>query len=112
MRATVHKAKGEVSRANAANAEAYRLVREEAPALSLSSHLNNLGDIAHLLRRYDTALQHYSQALREARLVGSDLREAVILFGMADVYNDVGLAIQAAALYGEGLSGAHTTASR
>ena len=111
-RGFVHKAKGEVSRANAANADAYRLVREEAPALSLSSHLNNLGDIAHLLGRYDTAIQHYSQALREARLVGSDLREAVILFGMADVYNDVGLAIQAAELYGEGLSVATRIDSR
>jgi len=112
MRATVHKAKGEVSRANAADADAYRLVREESPALSLSSHLNNLGDSAHLLGRYDTAIQHYSQALREARLVGSDLREAVILFGMADVYNDVGLAIQAAELYGEGLSVATRIDSR
>jgi LuxR family maltose regulon positive regulatory protein len=95
---------GQVGRANAVNVEAYRLVREEAPALSLASHLNNLAACSHLLGQYDSAIQYYSQALREARLVGSDLREAVILYGMADVYNDVGMAIQAAELYGEGLS--------
>ncbi len=100
----IHQARGDVRRANAVIDEGFRLVREEAPALSLASHLNNLADSSHQLGRYDTALQQYSQALREARLVGSSLREAVILFGMADVYNDVGMAIQAAELYGEGLS--------
>jgi ATP/maltotriose-dependent transcriptional regulator MalT/DNA-binding SARP family transcriptional activator len=104
LRASFHLAQGRVSRAAGDLAEALRLVRGEAPALSLASHLNNLANSSHLLGEYDTALQQYSQALREARLVGSDLREAVILFGMADVYNDVGLAIQAAELYGEALS--------
>ncbi|HMK09812.1 MAG TPA: BTAD domain-containing putative transcriptional regulator, partial [Anaerolineales bacterium] len=104
LRAHFHLARGEVSRYAAASAEAYRLVRDQAPALSLASHLNNLAACSHLLGQYDSAVQQYAQALREARLVGSDLREAVILYGMADVYCDVGLAIQAAELYGEALS--------
>ncbi|MBF8256472.1 MAG: hypothetical protein HW404_2035, partial [Anaerolineales bacterium] len=104
LRGYIHSSRGRISQAAADFSEAYRLVRDEAPALSLSSHLNNLAFGLYLLGQYDVALQQYSQALREARLVGSDLREAMILFGMADVYNDVGLAIQAAELYGEGLS--------
>jgi LuxR family maltose regulon positive regulatory protein len=100
----IYAAMGQVSRAGAMYGEAYRMVQDEAPALSLSSHLNNVAYSSYLLGRYDNAIQQYSQALREARLVGSDLRESVILYGMADVYSDVGLAIQAAELYGEGLS--------
>jgi DNA-binding SARP family transcriptional activator/ATP/maltotriose-dependent transcriptional regulator MalT len=104
LQAHIHLARGEVNQYAAANAEAYRLIKDEAPALSLASHLNNLAACSHLMGRYDSAIHQYSLALREARLVGSDLREAVILFGMADVYCDVGLAIHAAELYGEGLS--------
>ena len=104
MRGGLHRARGDIIQFAAASAEAYRLVREEAPALSLASHLNNLADSSHRLGRYDTAIQQYSEALREARLVGSDLREAVVLYGMAEVYCDVGLAIQAAELFGEALS--------
>jgi ATP/maltotriose-dependent transcriptional regulator MalT/DNA-binding SARP family transcriptional activator len=104
MRGGLYRARGDISRFAAASAEAYRLVREELPALSLASHLNNLADSSHRLGRYDTAIEQYSEALREARLVGSDLREAVVLYGMAEVYCDVGLAIQAAELFGEALS--------
>jgi DNA-binding SARP family transcriptional activator len=104
LRGGIHRARGEFSQFAAVSAEAYRLVRQEAPALSLASHLNNLADSSHRLGRYDTAIEQYSEALREARLVGSDLREAVILYGMAEVYCDVGLAIQAAELFGEALS--------
>lgn len=103
-RGFIEQARGALTRAAADMAEAYRLVRDEGPALSIASHLINLANCSHLLGQYDKAIQESSQALREARLVGSDLREAIILYGMADVYNDVGLAIQAAELYGEGLS--------
>jgi len=104
LRGFIHASEGEVSLANSTYAEAYRLVRQQAPALSLSSHLNNLGYSSYLLGRLDTAIEYYTGALREARLVGSDLREAVVLYGIADVYSDAGLAIQAAELYGEALS--------
>jgi ATP/maltotriose-dependent transcriptional regulator MalT/DNA-binding SARP family transcriptional activator len=104
LRGSIRSARGRISQARGDFAEALRLVRDDAPALSLASHLNNLAWNSHLLGQYDAAVQQYSQALREARLVGSDLREAMILYGMADVYNDVGLPIQAAELYGEGLS--------
>jgi len=104
LRGFIHSARGRINRAAGDFAEAFRLIRDEAPALSLSSHLNNLAFSSYLLGQYEAALGQYSQALREARLVGSDLREAMVLYGMADVYSDVGLAIQAAELYGEGLS--------
>ncbi len=56
MRGGLHRARGDISQFAAASAEAYRLVREEAPALSLASHLNNLADSSHRLGRYDTAI--------------------------------------------------------
>ncbi len=59
---------------------------------------------AHWLGRFQEALNLYGEALKNARLAGAPLREAINLYGQADIYNDLGLSLQAAELYAQGLT--------
>ena len=83
---------------------AYNLLRDVGSAVELASALNNLGEARHKEGRYDDALLAYGEALKHARRAASPLREAYILFGQADLFSDVGMAMEAASLYGEALS--------
>lgn len=65
---------------------------------------NNLAGARHLLGEFDRALQAFSQALRYARLGNAEFLEAMVLFGEADLFSDLGLALQAGELYGAGLT--------
>jgi LuxR family maltose regulon positive regulatory protein len=71
---------------------------------SLGVAYNNLAGARHLLGEFDRALQAFSQALRCARLGNSEFLEAMVLFGEADLFSDLGLAFQAGELYGAGLT--------
>jgi ATP/maltotriose-dependent transcriptional regulator MalT/two-component SAPR family response regulator len=92
---------------NEANREAEvanDLLRDVGTPLQLGLSLNNLADSRHKEGKFEEALTLYALAAKEARQAASPLHEAQILFGQADLFSDLGMALQAAELYGEGLS--------
>jgi DNA-binding SARP family transcriptional activator len=70
----------------------------------LAVSTNNLAYDAHQQGHYEDALELYIEALKNARRAASPAREANILFGQADLFSDLDLALQAAELYGQGLN--------
>lgn len=94
---------GEALRAHLTNVRAHRILEEIGSPLPLATSYNNLAIDAHHQGRYEEALKLFNHAIRSARQAGSPAREAMILFGQADLFNDLGLALQAAELYGQGL---------
>jgi LuxR family maltose regulon positive regulatory protein len=72
--------------------------------LPLAGSFNNLAYLAHLQGRYQEALELYVEGLKYARQGASLRHEAFILFGQADLFSDLNLALQAAELYGQALS--------
>jgi LuxR family transcriptional regulator, maltose regulon positive regulatory protein len=90
--------------ANRAAEQAHDLLRSVGTPVELASSLNNLANARHKEGRFEDAARLYGEALKHARQAASHLREANILFGQGDLFNDVGMARQAAELYGEGLS--------
>ncbi|MEW6567036.1 MAG: BTAD domain-containing putative transcriptional regulator [Chloroflexota bacterium] len=75
---------------------------------SLALSFNNQGLLAHLEGRYDQALDLFLEGLRHAHLAASPRHEGIVLFSQADLFSDLGLHLQAAELYEQGLRvGAH-----
>ena len=72
--------------------------------LPLAGSFNNLAYLAHLQGRYQEALELYAEGLKYARQGASLRHEAFILFGQADLFSDLNLALQAAELYGQALT--------
>jgi len=72
--------------------------------LPLAGSFNNLAYLAHLQGRYQEALELYAEGLKYARQGASLRHEAIILFGQADLFSDLNLALQAAELYGQALT--------
>jgi two-component SAPR family response regulator len=66
--------------------------------------LNDLADGRYKQGSFDEALRLYSEALKQAHQAANALMEAAVLYGQADIYNDLGGAMQAAQLYGDALS--------
>ncbi|OGO42477.1 MAG: hypothetical protein A2W36_01680 [Chloroflexi bacterium RBG_16_58_14] len=92
---------------NEANREAEvanELLRDVGTPLQLGLSLNNLADSRHKEGKFEEALTLYALAAKEARQAASPVHEASILFGQADLFSDLGMALQAAELYAEGLS--------
>ncbi len=89
--------------AHATDLKAHEILLEQGAPLPLSSSFNNLAVSAHDQGRYEEALEFFSQGLKFSRQAGSKTRESLILYGQADLFNDLGLALQAAELYGQGL---------
>jgi ATP/maltotriose-dependent transcriptional regulator MalT/two-component SAPR family response regulator len=83
---------------------AHDILLEIGSPLPLASSFNNMAMDAHWLGRFQEALNLYGEALKNARLAGAPLREALNLYGQADIYNDLGLSLQAAELYAQGLT--------
>ncbi len=71
--------------------------------LPLATSFNNLAIDAHFQGRFEEALKLFNLGMRHARQAGSSYWEALILFGQADLFSDLGLPLQAAELYGQGL---------
>jgi len=84
--------------------KAHEILVDIGSPLPLAASFNNLANDAHAQGRYEEALNLYGEALKNARLAGTLVREVKIVYGQADVFNDLGLALQAAELYAQGLT--------
>lgn len=89
--------------ANNTSRKALELFQEMGAPLPLAIAYNNLAIDAHFRGDYEEALSLFNEGLKYSRQAASLTREAHIYFGQADVFNDLGLAYQAAELYGMGL---------
>jgi ATP/maltotriose-dependent transcriptional regulator MalT/two-component SAPR family response regulator len=94
---------GNSLQAHAASLNAHKIFEEIGAPLPLSSSFNNLAIDAHEQGRFEDALKLFNEAIKHARQAASSYREALFIFGQADLFNDLGLPLQAAELYGEGL---------
>lgn len=95
---------GRVRESHASDARVHKLLEPRGAPYPLGTSFNNLGFHAHLDGRYQDALELLSEGLKFTRQAGSAYLEAIVLFSLADVYADLDLALQAAELYGQGLT--------
>jgi DNA-binding SARP family transcriptional activator len=95
--------RGKSIEAHVTTQKAHEILLRIGSPLPLAMSFNNLAFESHIQGRYEEALSLYSDALKHARLAGAPVREANILYGQADIFNDLGLALQAAELYAQGL---------
>jgi ATP/maltotriose-dependent transcriptional regulator MalT/two-component SAPR family response regulator len=100
----IQDALGKSHESHATSLRAHELFNEVGSALTLAVSSNNLAYDAHKLGNYEQALELYNQALKFARQAASPHWEATILFGQADLFADLDLALQAAELYGQSLN--------
>jgi len=88
----------------ATNLRVHEILLKLGNPLSLAISYNNLAMYAHLQAQYQEALELYMEGLKCARQGASLRHEAFILFGQADLFSDLNLALQAAELYGQALT--------
>jgi len=94
---------GNMLEAHATSMRHHEIFEEIGTPLPLAMSYNNLAVDAHLQGRFEEALRLFNEGIKYSRQGGSLEREALILFGQADLFNDLGLPLQAADLYGQGL---------
>lgn len=99
----IQNALGKSREAHAATLRAHELYDEVGSSLKLAISFNNLAYDAHHMGNYEEALTLYNQGLKFARQAASPHYEANILYGQADLFADMDMALQAAELYGMGL---------
>jgi DNA-binding SARP family transcriptional activator len=95
---------GKSIEAYAASQKAHEILVEVGSPLPLAVSYNNLAFGAYLQGKYEEAMALFGKGLKCARRAASPAREIMILYGQADVFNDLGLALQAAELYEQGLT--------
>jgi DNA-binding SARP family transcriptional activator len=83
--------------------QAHEMLQEIGAPLALTISFNNMGVLAHQLGQYERSLDMYAEGLRRAHQAGTPRYEISLLYGQADLFNDLGLHFQAGDLYGEGL---------
>ena len=101
---TIQTSLGKAHEAYATSLRAHELLQGIGAPFPLATSLNNLAVDSHLQGRYIEAMQLFAEAAKFARQAGSPYREAVVLFGQADLFSDLDLALQAAELYAQGLA--------
>ena len=101
---TIKAALGKALEANAINLRAHEILKVVGAPIQLAVSFNNLSIDAHMQGRFDEALDFYREGLKRARQAGSVTREANILYGQADLFSDLDLPLQAAELFGQGLT--------
>lgn len=94
---------GDAINAYATTIRAHKILESIGAPLPLAVSFNNLAFESHLQGRFEDALNLYNQGIKFARQAASLRREANIIFGQADLFNDLGLPLQSAELYGQGL---------
>jgi LuxR family maltose regulon positive regulatory protein len=94
---------GNVLEAHATSTRGHQILEEIGAPLPLATSFNNLAVDSHLQGRFEEALRQFNEGIKYSRQAGSLAWEAKILFGQADLFNDLGLPLQAAELYGQGL---------
>jgi len=100
----IQSALGKNAEAHATTMKAHEILLQVGGPIKLAVSYNNLAYDAHLQGSYEEALELYNEGLKYARQAASPAREANILFGQADLFADLDLALQAAELYGQGLT--------
>ncbi len=95
---------GRIRESHASDMRVHRLLENLGAPYPLGASFNNLGFHAHLDGHYQDALELLTEGLKYTRQSGSAYLEAIVLFSLADVYSDLDLALQAAELYGQGLT--------
>jgi len=100
----VQTALGMSHEAYATSLRTIEILKGNAPAYHLATAFNNLAVDLHLRGRFLEAMERFSEAAKHARQSASPHREAVVLFGQADLFSDLDLALQAAELYAQALS--------
>jgi ATP/maltotriose-dependent transcriptional regulator MalT/DNA-binding SARP family transcriptional activator len=101
--AAIQEALGNPIAAHSTSQKAHKIWEKYGAPVPLAVSFNNLAFEAHGQGRFEDALNLYNQGIRYARQAGSISREANSLFSQADIFNDLGLPLQAAELYGQGL---------
>jgi len=87
----------------ATSLRAHKILERSGAPLPLAVSFNNLAVSAHLEGRYDQALQLFTEGLKFAHQAVNQVYQAMILYGQADLFCDLGLHYQAAELYAQGL---------
>jgi ATP/maltotriose-dependent transcriptional regulator MalT/two-component SAPR family response regulator len=100
----IQTALGKGLEAHATSVRAHEVLQDVGAPYPLATSLNNLGIDAHFQGRCMEAMELFTEAAKQARQAGSPRLEAVILFGQADLFSDMDLALQAAELYAQGLA--------
>jgi DNA-binding SARP family transcriptional activator len=95
---------GDALEAHASNLKAHELLVELGAPEPLARSFNNLAFDAHKAGDYLDALELLSEALKNARQAAAAKIETNILYGQADLFSDLDLALQAAELYGQALT--------
>jgi len=101
--AVIQLALGNRLEAQRTSQKAHTILLEKGTLVPLATSCNNMALYAHMRGDFEEAVQYYREGLKFARRGASSAREANILFGMADLFNDLGLTYQAGAHYSEGL---------
>lgn len=97
-------ARGKTKEANATNLRAVEWLEEHGEPSVLALAYSNRASDLHAQGQFQDALGLFQEALKCARRAAHQGHEARVLLGQADVFNDLGLALQAAELYGHGLT--------
>jgi DNA-binding SARP family transcriptional activator len=95
---------GDALEAHASNLKAHEILVELGSPEPLARSYNNLAFDAHKSGNYLEALELYSEGLKHARRAASPVVITNILYGQADLFSDLDLALQAAELYGQALT--------
>jgi ATP/maltotriose-dependent transcriptional regulator MalT/DNA-binding SARP family transcriptional activator len=99
----IQTALGKSPEADRTRARVLDIARKLGAPLPLAVALNNRAWGAHMLGEYELALNLSREGLKYSRQAANPLREGINMIRQADVFNDLGLALQAAELYGEAL---------
>lgn len=99
----IHLAKGKLLEAHITSQRSHAILSGIGAPLPMATSFNNLAFYAHMHGDYEDAIQLFREGLKYARQASSASREAFILFGMADLFNDMGLMYQAGDHYENGL---------
>lgn len=83
---------------------AYKILKRTGSPSSLASCLNNLAVYAHFSGRFGEALEFFREGLQNAHQAANRSTQAILLYGQADLFCDLGLYYQAGELYGRGLT--------
>jgi len=94
---------GKTRQSHVTDQRAHEILQTTGSPLPLAISFNNLGYHEHLAGQFQEALEFFNEGLKYARRAASQIHEATILFSQADLFSDLGLSLQAAELYGQGL---------
>jgi len=99
----IQNALGKPLEVQATSLRAHEILERIGAPLSLAISFNTRAVSAHLEGRYDQAFQLFTEGLKFAHRAASQMYQAWIIYGQADLFCDLGLHYQAAELYGQGL---------